>query len=68
LGGAADGAALFYKAHCMNIEQQLLDIRQRNEQRVKGAIEQLGTKYLLHPSNYVKKVDVKKGTLSDKRN
>ncbi len=50
----------------MNIEQQLLEIRQRNEQRVKGAIEQLGTKYLLHPSNHVKKLKIKKGSLHGK--
>jgi hypothetical protein len=52
----------------MNIEQLLMEIRQRNEQRVRDAIEQLGSKYLLHPSNYVKKQDVKKGTLNDQRN
>ena len=52
----------------MNIEQQLMEIRQRNEQRVKGAIEQLGSKYLMHPSNHIKKQDIKKGMLNDKRN
>lgn len=50
----------------MNIEQQLMEMRQRNEQRVKDAIEQLGSKYLLHPSNHVKKQDIKKGTLNVK--
>lgn len=47
----------------MNIEQQLNEIRERNNERLKAAIERLGTKYLLHPVNRVKKMKVKKGNL-----
>lgn len=45
----------------MNIEQTLLEIRSRNEERVRDAIAKMGTKYLLHPTNRVKKVLLKKG-------
>jgi hypothetical protein len=46
----------------MNIEQTLLEIRSRNEERLRDAIAKMGTKYLLHPANRVKKVvSLKKG-------
>jgi hypothetical protein len=46
----------------MNIEQTLLEIRSRNEERLRDAIARMGTKYLLHPANRVKKVvSLKKG-------
>jgi hypothetical protein len=45
----------------MHIEQTLLEIRSRNEERVRDAIAKMGTKYLLHPANRVKKVTLKKG-------
>jgi len=47
----------------MNIEQQLNEIRERNNERLKDAINRLGTKYLLHPNNRVKKIKPKKGHL-----
>lgn len=47
----------------MNIEQQLNEIRERNNERLKDAIARLGTKYLLHPVNRVKKIKTKKGYL-----
>lgn len=47
----------------MNIEQQLHEINQRNQQRVKDTIEKLGTKYLCHPINRVKKLERKQTTL-----
>lgn len=45
----------------MNIEQTLLEIRSRNEERLRDAIIKMGTKYLLHPANRVKKLNLKKG-------
>ena len=33
------------------LEQQLKDLRERNEIRLKQAKEQLGSKWLLHPDN-----------------
>lgn len=45
----------------MSIEQTLLEMRSRNEERVREAIAKMGTKYLLHPANRVKKISDKKG-------
>jgi hypothetical protein len=63
LGGAINGAAFLSSTHNMNIEQQLNEIRERNNERLKDAINRLGTKYLLHPNNRVKKIKPKKGQL-----
>lgn len=35
--------------------QDLLELRKRNEERLRAAKEQLGTKYLLHPDNQITK-------------
>ncbi len=37
------------------LEQELHEIRQRNLERAKQAIAKLGSKYLCHPSNQVKR-------------
>jgi ElaB/YqjD/DUF883 family membrane-anchored ribosome-binding protein len=37
------------------LEQQLKELRERNEQRLKEAKEQLGERWLLHPANQLKK-------------
>jgi hypothetical protein len=63
LGSVADGATFFSSTINMNIEQQLNEIRERNNERLKDAINRLGTKYLLHPNNRVKKIKPKKGHL-----
>ena len=44
----------------MTTEQDLLDLRARIDERLKLAKEALGTKYLLHPDNMVKKKKVRK--------
>lgn len=36
-------------------ELELVELRDRNEQRLAKAKEQLGNKYLLHPSNQITK-------------
>lgn len=36
-------------------DQELVDLRERNELRLVKAKEQLGNKYLLHPSNQITK-------------
>ena len=36
-------------------DQEILELRERNEQRLAIAKEQLGNKYLLHPSNQITK-------------
>jgi len=40
--------------------QELNELQQRNEERVKHAILELGSKYLLHPDNKVTKSKFKK--------
>lgn len=37
-------------------EIQFNELRERNEQRLKEAKEKLGSKYLLHPANRVKRI------------
>ena len=47
-----------------DIEQELTELKVRNEQRVSEAIEKLGENYLLHPSNKVyKKTNLKEPVL-----
>jgi hypothetical protein len=45
----------------MTTDQELIDLRSRNEERLRDAIAKMGTKYLLHPANRVKKLSLKKG-------
>ena len=42
--------------HISKLEQELLELRARNEVRLKEAKERMGTKYLLHPDNRVKRI------------
>lgn len=42
--------------HISKLEQELLELRARNEARLKEAKERMGTKYLLHPDNRVKRI------------
>lgn len=44
----------------MITDEQILELRGRNEQRLKEAKEKLGDKWLLHPSKQVKKVGPRK--------
>ena len=37
------------------LEKQLSEVRERNAQRIQEAKERLGTKYLCHPDNHVKR-------------
>lgn len=37
------------------LEQELLELRARNEARLKETKERMGAKYLLHPDNRVKR-------------
>lgn len=38
------------------LDKHMREIQERNAQRLQEAKERLGTKYLLHPANQVKKV------------
>lgn len=38
------------------LDKRMAEIRERNERRAQEAKAQLGTRYLLHPANHVKKV------------
>lgn len=49
----------FFEEPIFSIEDELNAIRQRNEQRVKAAIEALGEKWVGHPKHAVKKVEIK---------
>lgn len=37
-------------------DQQLQELRERNQQRLEEAKSKLGPKYLLHPQNHIKKL------------
>ena len=37
------------------LDQRMQEIQERNAQRLQEAKERLGTKYLLHPANHVKR-------------
>ena len=41
----------------VDLEKQLSEVRERNAQRIQEAKERLGTKYLCHPDNHVKRCD-----------
>ena len=45
------------REHLTDLENQLGEIRERNAQRIQEAKERLGTKYLCHPVNHVKRRD-----------
>lgn len=49
------------------LEQELLDIQERNKLRAKEAIKNLGEKYLLHSKNKVQKLDVPEPILPPKK-
>ena len=40
-----------------DLEKQLREVQERNAQRIQEAKERLGTKYLCHPDNHVKRRD-----------
>lgn len=46
-------------------DEQLRELRQRNERRVMRARAALGTKWLLHPANRVKRKPIDLGVLSN---
>lgn len=39
----------------VDLEKQLREVQERNAQRIQEAKERLGTKYLCHPDNHVKR-------------
>lgn len=41
----------------VDLEKQLREVQERNAQRIQEAKERLGTKYLCHPDNHVKRRD-----------
>lgn len=43
----------------LSIEDELKAIRQRNEARVKAAIEQLGEKWVAHPKHAAQRLETK---------
>ena len=44
----------------MITDTEMQELRERNAQRLQDAKEKLGEKYLLHPSNHVKKLSRRK--------
>ncbi len=46
-------------------ENQLQELKTRNEERVAAAKAKMGTKYLMHPSNQVTRVKAKPLVLSN---
>lgn len=48
-------------------EDTIVALRKRNEERVVIAKENLGTKYLMHPENRVKKLKVPRSTINGKQ-
>ena len=40
-----------------DLEKQLREVQERNDQRIQEAKERLGTKYLCHPDNHIKRRD-----------
>ncbi len=47
--------------------EQMTELRQRNARRAKAAREALGTKWLMHPLNHVKRRPVDLGVLGGAR-
>jgi hypothetical protein len=48
--------AFFREDKIVSIEDELKAIRQRNEQRVKAAIEELGEKWVAHPKHAAQRI------------
>lgn len=46
------------------LDGEIAELRERNAKRVKAAIEALGTKYICHPANRVKRNPVRPSILS----
>lgn len=49
----------FREEQPISIEDELMAMRQRNEQRVKAAIEALGEKWIGHPKHAVQRLETK---------
>ena len=49
----------FREEQPISIEDELTAMRQRNEQRVKAAIEALGEKWIGHPKHAVQRLETK---------
>lgn len=49
----------FREEQPISIEDELTAMRQRNEQRVKAAIEALGEKWIGHPKHAVQRIETK---------
>lgn len=49
----------FREEPAFSIEDEITAMRQRNEQRVKAAIEELGEKWIGHPKHAVQRMDTK---------
>lgn len=49
----------FREEQPISIEDELMAMRQRNEQRVKAAIEALGEKWIGHPKHAVQRIETK---------
>lgn len=49
----------FREEQPISIEDELMAVRQRNEQRVKAAIEALGEKWIGHPKHAVQRLETK---------
>jgi hypothetical protein len=50
---------LFQEEDRFSVEEHLNAVRERNEERVKAAIEALGDKWVGHPNNAINKVEPK---------
>jgi len=48
-------------------DEALKELQARNEARVKQMIEQMGTKYLCHPANFITKAKFKKDLRKSKK-
>lgn len=49
----------FREDNSISIEDELKAVRQRNEQRIKAAIEKLGEKWIGHPKHAVQRMEQK---------
>ena len=49
----------FREEQQLSIEDELKAMRQRNEQRIKAAIEELGEKWIGHPKHAVQRMEQK---------
>lgn len=48
-------------------DETLKELQARNEARAKQMIEQMGTKYLCHPANFITKAKFKKALRKSKK-